>query len=451
MGTGLGHYIPLLGYVGCWVMCLYALFGKPLWTFYYIIPLLPYRTLRDHFSDYPLGDYILTIMVLSILIGALLHGKRLPKSPLFPIWFLFGIYLYISMWIGTALGNAPAPLWSVDVNFATWKAYMLLPLLFVAAGMVVEDRRAVRTVLLVSALSLLLIDRAALLDSLSHTFRHFDEDKRDGGPLSFAGSNGLAAFLAQFAMFFWGVVQFVQRRKYKLLGLALVGITLFATMYTFSRASYIAVVAVTLLLGVLKDRKLIVIVAIFLFTWQTLVPTAVTERVTMTQDSNGNLEASAQERIDLWEEAKNSFLHSPIVGTGYATFQYRAHTDHLKDTHNWYVKVLTETGVLGMIFALAILQQMLSISWRLFRNSSGSSPPDPLYQGLGLGLLLAISSSIILNFFGDRWTYVEINGMLWVLVGTGIRALSLSATAPATELAPVQQPEAAVNPYLAYR
>ena len=445
MGLGLIHFVPLIAYLGFWIATLVSLGGKPLWGLYYLLPFLPYRTMRDHFLDYPLGANVVTILVLAIVVGALLHGKKLPKSKIYLVWLVFGIYMYLSMWLGTALGHAPAPLWLQDANFATWKDYMLLPLVFVAAGLVVEDRKAVRTVILITGISLLFIDRSALMDSMSRSWGSFDESKRDGGPLGFAGSNGLAAFLAQFAMFFWGFGQFLKRRKAKLLCYALVATTVFATMYTFSRASYIAIVAGALLLGFFKDRKMIVVVAIFLFTWQAIVPTAVTQRVTMTRDANGQLEASAQERVDLWENAKKNFYSDPIFGIGFATFQYGQHTDDLKDTHNWFVKVLLETGLIGGLFALVLLQQMLAVAYRLFRRAK-----DPLYQGLGLGLLLAVSANLILNCFGDRWTYLEINGLLWALIGTAVSAQYLIdpelAIAPSTS-----DPTAAVNPYIAYR
>jgi len=445
LGLGLVHYIPLIAYLGFWIAILVSLGGRPLLGFYYLLPFLPYRTMRDHFLDYPLGANVITILVLAIIVGALLQGKRLPKSGLYLTWLIFGIYMYLSMWLGTALGHAGAPLWLHDANFATWKDYMLLPLVFVGAGLVVKDRKAVRTVLLITGISLLFIDRSALMDSLSRSWGTFDESKRDGGPLGFAGSNGLAAFLAQFAMFFWGFGQFLKRRKAKLLCYALVGLTIFATMYTFSRASYIAIVAGALLLGILKDRKMIIVVAIFLFTWQAIVPAAVTERVMMTTNSNGQLEASAQERVDLWENAKKAFYNEPLFGMGFATFQYGDHTDNLKDTHNWYVKVLIETGILGGIMAVVLLFQMLSLSYRLYKHAT-----DPLYQGFGFGLLLCIAASIILNCFGDRWTYLEINGLLWALIGTAACAIHLKEPESASGMI-APDPTVSANPYMAYR
>jgi O-antigen ligase len=443
-GTGIGHYIPLIAYLGFWIMCIVSLAGRPLLGLYYMLPFLPYRTLRDHFIDYPLGANMLTILVIVVIVGALIHGKRLPKSKLYPIWLVFGIYLYFSMWLGTALGTAPAPLWLSDPNFVTWKDYMLIPLVFVAAGLVIEDRKAVKMVIVITAVALLFIDRSCILESMTRTWTSFDEDKRGGGPLAY-GSNQTAAFLAQFAMLFWGFSQFEKRIKIKLCGYLLVAITLFATMYTFSRGAYLAVLVSVVVLGLLKDRKLLLILGVFLVTWQTVVPVPVRERVIMTQSTGGHLEASAQERVDLWESAEKSIASSPIVGTGFATYQLGEHVDNLKDTHNWYVKVMVETGIIGLIMAFLLLEQMIATSYRLFRRAA-----DPLYRGLGLGLVVATCSCMVANFFGDRWTYLEITGLLWVLIAAAIRADQFPALEPTTEPVVVKS-GIANNPYMAYR
>jgi hypothetical protein len=440
-GTGIGHFIPLAAYLGFWIMCLVSLGGRPLLGLYYMLPFLPYRLLRDHFIDYPLGANMMTILVLSVIAGALLRGKRLPKSRLYLIWLVFAVYLYISMWIGVALANAPAPLWLSDVNFVTWKDYMVIPLVFVASGLVVEDRKAIKYVVLITAISLLFIDRSCILESMTRTWTTFDEDKRGGGPLAY-GSNQTAAFLAQFAMFFWGFAQFNNKIIYNILCYGLVVVTLFATMYTFSRGGYLAVLFSVLVLGFLKDRKLLLVLGVFLLTWQTVVPAPVRERVSMTENSNGQLEASAQERVDLWQNAEQSFLRSPIVGTGFATFQLGQHVDNLKDTHNWYIKVMVETGIVGLVLAIYMLQQLLTTSYRLFRKAT-----DPLYQGLGLGLLLATCSCIVANFFGDRWTYLEITGLLWVLAGAAIRAACLMDAETIAEPASDDLAKA-INPYM---
>ncbi len=444
LGTGIGHYIPLVAYLGFCAMCIIALW-RPQLGFYYLMPFIPYRAMRDHFLDYPLGGNLITILVVAIIVGSLVTGKSLPKTKLYLIWLVTVIYLYISMWYGTAMGNGPAPLWFSDSNFIDWKDYLLIPMIFVAAGLAIRDRKSIRIVIILIAISVLLIDRSSILESMSRSMSHFDESKRDAGPMGWAGPNGLAAFLAQFAMFFWGLAQFVKKRKQKWLIYGLIGTTLFATMYTFSRASYIAVLVTTLVLGILKDRKLVLLMLAFVLTWQTIVPVAVTERINMTENSNGHLEASAGTRVELWQEAEESVLSSPLLGAGFDTYRYGIHAGNLEDTHNWYVKVMVETGIIGILLVAVMLQQMLSLSYRLFRSAS-----DPLYQGLGLGLFLAVIACMILNFFGDRWNFPEIIGFLFVLCAAAARALELEAS-PVTE--PVGTVEVAVpsNPYLMYR
>lgn len=423
LGTGLGHFIPLVAYVLFCVMILASLFGKPVYGLYYAMPFIPYRTLRDKLEVYPLGSNLLTILVLAVIVGALLQGKRLPKSKTYIIWLVFGVYLYLSMWFSSAMGAAPAPVWLSDLNFVTWKDYMMLPLVFVAAGLVLQDRTAIRRAVIILAVSLALIDRTCILESLSRSWGVYDESKRYPGPLEW-GANQTAAFLAQFSMFFWGFGRAIQRKKAKLICYGLAALTIFATMYTFSRAAYLALLVSIALLAFLKDRKLLLVLPVFLLTWKVIVPTAVTERVEMTRQADGQLEASAEERVMLWENAKNSFYRSPIFGNGYATFQMGEHVADLKDTHNWYVLVIVETGIVGAIIVIVLLVQMLKSCYWLFRHAR-----DPMYTALGLGTLLAVVSCMVANCFGDRWTYLEINGLLWILIAATLRASELTRNA----------------------
>jgi O-antigen ligase len=418
-------------------MSLISLAGKPRWALYYLIPFLPYRTMRNHFFDYPLGANVLTILILAVIAGALIHGKRLPSSKLYLIWLVIGGYLYFSMWLGAAKGLAPAPLWISDENFVTWKDYMLVPLVFLATALVAEDRKHIKVIIILTAIALVFIDRSCILESMQRSWAVFDEQKRDRGPLAY-GPNLTAAYLVQFAMFIWGVVQFTKRKAYKIVGLAVVGASFFALLYTFSRGGYLAALVGILMLGILKDRKLLPILAIFLLTWQAVVPTAVHQRVDMTKQSTGQLESSAQERVDLWKESWASFVQSPILGNGYSTFKFGQHTADLKDTHNLYMKVLDETGIVGLVIVLILLQQMFSLGYRLFRRGN-----DPLYRGLGLGLFLATCCAVVTNFFGDRWNFVEISGPMWVLFGAAVRAIDLKALETATEVTPTRTSSAA--------
>ncbi len=346
MGTGLGHYIPFLAYLGFWVMCILSLIKEPRYGLYYVMPFLPYRTMRDKLGEYPLAPQLVTLLLVCVVLGAFIKGKKLPPSGLYAVWILFALYLYCSMWLGALMGNAPLPLWLGDANFVAWKDYMILPMVFFASAMVLEERKHIRTALIIFSVAVALVDRSALLESLSHSWAVFDENKRTSGPIEY-GPNQLAAFLAQFAMFFWACAHILKRTKVKLIFYVLTGFTMITMIYAFSRAAYVATMIAVGVLALLKDRKLLVLLAVFAVTWQAVVPAAVSERVNMTHNANGKLEASAQERV------------------------------------------------------------------------------DRLYQAVGLGMFLVMVSCMALNGFGDRWTYVEINGLLWVLMGATVRVQAL--------------------------
>jgi putative inorganic carbon (hco3(-)) transporter len=422
LGTGFGHYIPLLAYLGFWIMFIVSLGWRPLYGLYYSIPFLTYRSLRDHFNGLLMGEHVVIILLLCVVAGALMRGNRLPKSMLYAGWLTLAVYLYLSLWLGAAMGHADLPLWLNSRTFVIWKDYMTIPLVFVAAGLVVEDRKAIRMVVLIIGLTLFAIDRSSIMESMSRTWGRFDESKRDGGPLVF-GSNLTGAYLAQSALFFWGFVQFPKRMKVRLSGYLLVVITLFAIMYTFSRGAYLCVVVGAAVLGILKDRRLLgLLIAAFLM-WQTKLPTAVQQRISMTKDESGQLDLSAQERVDLWQESWAVIKSSPVLGAGFGMYALMPHVHGLKDSHNVYVKTTVETGVVGLGMTLILIGQLTWLAFGLFRHAD-----DGLFKGLGLGLLLATIGCGVANCFGDRWTYVEVSGPLWVLAAAAARARVLCRT-----------------------
>jgi O-antigen ligase len=173
-------------------------------------------------------------------------------------------------------------------------------------------------------------------------------------------------------------------------------------------------------LGLIKERKILILLAILLVSWQSFVPYAVTQRVMMTYQAGEGLDPSAGERVTLWEDALRAFNEDPVFGTGFNTYQYMGRVGPYTDTHNYYVKVLMETGLVGILIFLWQLKVAGSMSWRLFRVAR-----DPIMNALGCAFFAMLACAIIVNFFGDRWTYLQVNGFFWVLLGLVARSLRL--------------------------
>ena len=196
------------------------------------------------------------------------------------------------------------------------------------------------------------------------------------------------------------------------------GFSIYCIMFAFSRGGYLAILMGILFLGIVKKRLILVTMAIFLVSWQEVVPNSVQQRVMGTVTSDGNLESSANIRVNLWDEAMEVFRSNPVTGMGVFTYAYRG--GRFKNPHNYYVQALVEGGVIGLVFFLGVLWLMFKLGYTLFRRGT-----DPFYQSIGLALAGWIVCAAGSNFFGDRWTYFQVSGYLWTLAGLTVRAMSI--------------------------
>ncbi|HLG78148.1 MAG TPA: hypothetical protein VKX46_17160, partial [Ktedonobacteraceae bacterium] len=110
-----------------------------------------------------------------------------------------------------------------------------------------------------------------------------------------------------------------------------------------------------------------------------------------------------------------------------------------------YMKVLVETGAVGMLLFVLVLAKCFSVAARLRRVAQ-----DPFASGLALGLLSLLGCLVIVNIFGDRWTYIEINGVVWILLAVAARAYAIQTESEPEVAATAEEdsllPEAQLDP-----
>jgi O-antigen ligase len=247
-------------------------------------------------------------------------------------------------------------------------------------------------------------------------FSHFSYGLRYAGTLGYAGENGLAAFEAQLGLFCLGLLPFI-RRKAMQAGLLIFAVTcVYCLMLSFSRGGYLGFLVGLLFLGVVYERKLLILLLGLVLTWQALVPTAVTERIFMTYE-DGQIDSSAGQRVTMWEDALGLIQQRPVIGSGFDTYEFMGRVDEFRDTHNLYLKLLVEMGVIGLVVFLMLMWKSLGIGYRLFRTAD-----DSLFRGIGLGLAAVIVCTLVVNLFGDRWMYLQVTGYTWVILGLAARA-----------------------------
>jgi O-antigen ligase len=419
---GLEQYLGLALYLSGIAALLLSIFWRPIAGIYYLVPLIPLQTTRYRMIEYPLGATVISLILLAVALGLLRRRQRmLPRTPWSVVLSVYVIYLFGSLFLDLTF---------LQARLKEWWDYMTMPLLFFLVAATVKDAREMRIILLLMCLATFVMDKSFWDAIKDRDYSTFSRDLQENGAMGYAGVQGIGAFNAQYT---WFLVVLAGAQPSRWLRLALLGLALFTAncvVYSFSRGAYVALLAGWVFIGVIKQRKLLLLLAVFLTTWVSVVPNAVRERVLMTYDPQQQaLDNSAAIRLDVWTDAIDLFQANPLLGTGFHTYAYMNRVGNYEDTHNIYLKALVETGLIGLLLFLWLLTKTYRVGYRLFRQAQ-----EPLFSGLGLGLAVWIVCTAASNLFGDRWTYFQVNGYLWVVAGLVARAIVIESSREHGEL-----------------
>lgn len=157
-------------------------------------------------------------------------------------------------------------------------------------------------------------------------------------------------------------------------------------------------------------------------------------------------EYSAATRVLLWSLALQMFAASPIVGVGFGNFQ-GMYGDYLQNiswipamvfgTHNIYLQMLSETGLLGFTAFSLLLIRAIKEAIRQMRVS-----PSFLAQVLGFGVVGAILAMLVHGFVDYTLGFAEVGTFFWMLLAlltVNARLLTSAATSS------VRQPTAVAS------
>ena len=410
-----------LAEIACFVL---SVFWRPTIGLYLLVPLLPLQTVRYRLHGFVLGDQFIDVLLLGIIIGLKRRGRPIiPKTPLNFLLFGYIAYTYLSMVRGSFYLGVDLPLWFSDPRVSAWKNYVVdLIVMFFVITSAIRTKRQMGFLILAMCVGCLLLAKGFHNNIGGRDFSSFSYDLRDDGPMGFAGVNGLAAFSAQVGIF---LLAFYLGTRNILLKMGYLGVLVscgYCILFALSRGGYGAFLIGILYLGIVRSRILLVVLVIFLLGWQGLVPAAVRDRIFMTTDAEGNVEHSAASRLGLLEEAMQVFQADPVFGTGFNTYSYGSHYEGYGDTHNVYVKVLVETGLVGLLLFLTIFWKLFQIGFRLYRTS-----PDQFLSTLGLGFSGLMVAVFIANVFGDRWMYFQITGYTYACAAMAVRGQEMVA------------------------
>ncbi len=416
--------LPYALYVGLWVVILRSASKRPHWAFLVLVAFIPTPSLWHKLLELPLGRKTIDLLVLATLIGVKTRDGHFQKPQALGLILLVVFVTYIAVWNCSLRFGLPIPLTLDNDVFAAWKNYAEMLLLYFVAYNAARTESAQKTVVAIITATVFLIAFRELRGfSAGGAFSY---ENRSVGPFWQVGMgpNHFAAFIAYIAVFLLGlsVMESDKRRRWMYLGTAVTCV--YPLFFAYSRGAYLGTAVALAVIGVLKSRRVLLVLAVLAVTWQAVLPSTVVERITMTETSQGQLEESAAERLPLWSHAKELFADNPVFGIGFNGFAHTVAPGALSDVHNFFLKTAAEQGIIGLLMIAALLLRALYASWTLYRQGRSG-----FHRGLGLGFLACTFALGVTNIFGDRWSAFALGGYFWLIWGLVDRARTLSREA----------------------
>lgn len=399
----------------------YTIFKKTFVGLFLLVFLITQPNIHYKFHDYPYGWMVIDLLFLSLIFGVLFQNQKYHKTGNGKYVILLIIITYISAWIASINFSLPLPISTSSAEFVSWKNFIRALLLYFLINSVIKNDKEKKIIVLLIVVILLLVSVKSFRNFSGGS--GFSYDKRYGGPFEKAGlgSNHFGAFIASYGSVVLGLFLVDKNKKRRLIYIPTLLFAMHPLFFTYSRGAYLGAIVSLLFLGVAKEKKIILIIFLFVLSWQFILPESVVERITMTKTEDGEIENSAAGRLELWDFGVTVFYKHPILGSGINGFALSVKNSgfdlvsagvHLTDPHNYYMKVLCDQGLIGLILLLFIFFRAFLSGWKLFKH--GDNDFD---RGLGIGFSACVISLFLVNIFGDRFSYIMSGSYFWVFWG----------------------------------
>jgi len=416
---------PLIIYIMSFPVMLVTFFRVEIGILFFITT-IPVISLMKKINEFPQGNNFADFLLISIVIGwifkNLKEGKGIFKySPLNIAVLLIVFGSIINLIRGYTFMGLPDEI--NLIRLMAWKNYMILPVLYFIAINSIDSEKMTIWVIICVCLTL-----AAMDLNFYTTFRwiraeHYSDSIRISGAFSFLGPNEFGVFYTVYTFLLLGISYYIENKRLKYFMLLVCAFNFYPIMFTYSRAAYTGALVGFFTLGILKDRKFLILLIVLLIFYSFILPRSVVERINMTflgetQISEekrerdvievGGVELDTVKRKELWEKAQRYFKEEPLFGIGFDTFRHKEGMI----THSMFLKILAEQGLVGITIFLIFTAMILQQSYKLFRHSKSK-----LGQGIGLGFLTCEIVHLTGNLTGDQSLYYNLMAIYWLFLG----------------------------------
>ena len=391
------------------------------WLLYAFLFLLPLQNLQTgYMPNLGGGLNFLNFGFALALLGAWACRGSITRWSSVQGWvFAYVAYACVSLYVGytNVYGDT-------EEHFGNLKDAILAMMIVFLVQMSASDWSTVKRFILVMLLPLPYILKVTWNQHNSVSSWHYNDALRISGTFSLLGANEYAAFCVTMLIVMFALLLAAKLpRAWRLVLLGGIACVAIGIVWSYSRTAYIASMLGTLSVVLLWRGRWKMIVPLFLAAviLPSVMPASVIERFDSTTIEEGKRDESTEMRFEFWKIAWGNFRDHPLFGSGYHTFHHHEINPHNMDTHNFFMRELTEKGLVGFVITLGMLLSILRACWR----TMSTAPAGSLAYALGLGMVGAWLALMLGNCFGDRFTYYPMIGYFWTFLGLTLKAREL--------------------------
>jgi len=196
----------------------------------------------------------------------------------------------------------------------------------------------------------------------------------------------------------------------------------FSFIFTYSRGSYFALISALIFLGIIWNKKIIILLFAILFLATAIFPNTVIERASSgireiqeyregKADVGGN---SFLVRVNSFREGFTVALQNPLLGAGLGLMA-------LSQIESQFPREAYETGFVGLFIFLWILYEAFKICYLTAKKSQ-----DSYFQALASGAMAGLVGYAISSFSAVPFTTIRTAEPFWLLIALVVVANNLS-------------------------
>lgn len=209
-------------------------------------------------------------------------------------------------------------------------------------------------------------------------------------------------------------------KKGKLIGGGSVLATILCVVFTWSRGAWLALIASTLLFLIIRSRKTLSAIIVFLLTLPAIsfiVPLGIRLRFASIGDIT---DSSTYYRVYTWRGSINAIKENIFSGYGYgaSTFaeiypQYAyAGMEAAQHSHSLFLQILFGVGIFGLLIFAVFLLLFAQKNFEHIKNGS-----DNNIQKMSSAAFCSVIAALVMGLFDNIWYNYRIFFLFWIVAG----------------------------------